>query len=220
LAPPEPPASAATTARSVEARRLAQAERASHCPVQGKTAFQFAMEKNDEQRGEPIYIGNAGLVLTNPFLPHLFQTLDLLTKDDDGRPRLRSDALSRAVHLLQYLVDDRTSAPELLLVLNKILCGVPTQTPVAQAIAPTDDEQALCQRLLGSMIANWTIIANTSIACLRETFLQREGMLQRTADGWKLRVDRKTVDVLVDQIPWSISTTYHPWMPQPLLVTW
>jgi hypothetical protein len=58
------------------------------------------------------------------------------------------------------------------------------------------------------------------MAGLRETFLQREGKLQRTHDGWKLRVQRKTLDVLVDQIPWSISVVFHAWMPQPIHVTW
>jgi hypothetical protein len=33
-------------------------------------------------------------------------------------------------------------------------------------------------------------------------------------------VQRKTLDVLVDQIPWSVSVVYHRWMAQPLYVTW
>lgn len=185
-----------------------------------KTAFSL-VEEDEVKTGEPIYIGNAGLILTSAFLPHLFQQLGLLGEDDKGRPHLRDrDAVSRAVHLLQYLVDGRTSAPEPLLVLNKILCGVPTQIPVSREIEPTDDERKLCDFLLRSMIANWKTIADTSVAGLRETFLQREGKLQRVDDGWKLRVQRKTVDVLVDQVPWSISVVLHPWMPEPIHVNW
>ncbi|WP_315838836.1 contractile injection system tape measure protein [Bradyrhizobium prioriisuperbiae] len=185
-----------------------------------KTAFSLLAE-DARAGGEPIYIGNAGLVLTSPFLPHLFQKLDLLGQNDKGRPRLRDrQAISRAVHLLQYLVDGRTAAPEPLLVLNKVLCGVPISTPVAREITPTDDETRLCESLLKSMIASWPIIASTSVTGLRETFLQREGKLQRLDDGWKLRVQRKTVDVLVDQVPWSISILFHAWMPEPLHVNW
>ncbi len=55
---------------------------------------------------------------------------------------------------------------------------------------------------------------------LRQTFLQREGKLERGADAWKLRVQRKTVDVLVDQVPWSLSVVFHPWMREPVHVTW
>ena len=179
------------------------------------------MDDEDDLISKPIYINNAGLVLTSPFLPHLFQALDMLHQDETGDTRLRdSKAVSHAVHLLQYLVDGRTEAPEPLLVLNKIMCGVPTATPVEHAIEATEQERELCERLLKSMIANWKIISNTSIAGLRETFLQREGKLERTPDGWKLRVQRKTLDVLVDQIPWSISVVDHKWMPQSLYVNW
>lgn len=170
---------------------------------------------------ETLYIDNAGLVLTGPFIPRLFESLDLLGADEKGVPRLRDrDAASRAVHMLQYLVDGRTDAPEPQLVLNKILCGLGTSTPVAGEIELTERERETCGQLLKSMIANWKAIENTSVAGLRETFLRREGRLERTGAGWKLKVQRKTLDVLVDQIPWSISVLRQRWMPQPLYVTW
>jgi hypothetical protein len=181
-----------------------------------------AGNKEDDLNPETIYIGNAGLVLTSPFLPRLFETLGLLSEDEQGRARLRDkEAVSRAVHLLQYLVNGSTSTPEPSLVLNKIMCGVPTDTPVERAIELTEEEREVCERLLKTIIANWKVIENTSIAGLQETFLQREGRLESTPDeDWKLMVQRKTLDVLVDQIPWSISIVHHRWMPQPLLVTW
>ena len=189
-------------------------------PLTSKTAFSL-VEDDDRARGDPIYIGNAGLVLASPFLPHLFRELDWLDVDDRKRPRLRDrDAISRAVHLLQYLVDGRSAAPEPLLVLNKILCGVPTATPVARAIVMTDQERRLGDFLLRSMLDNWSVLRGTSVAGLRETFLQREGKLQRVDDGWKLRVQRRTLDVLIDQVPWSISILLAPWMPAPVHVTW
>jgi hypothetical protein len=170
---------------------------------------------------ETLYIDNAGLVLTGPFIPRLFESLDLLGVDEKGVPRLRDrEAASRAVHLLQYLVDGRTDAPEPQLVLNKILCGLGTATPIASKIELTERERETCGQLLKSMIANWKIIENTSVVGLQETFLRREGRLERTGAGWKLKVQRKTLDVLVDQIPWSISVLRQRWMPQPLYVTW
>jgi hypothetical protein len=170
---------------------------------------------------ETIYIGNAGLVLTSPFLPHLFETLDLLGEDEQGQTRLRDkEAVSRAVHLLQYLVNGSTSTPEPSLALNKIICGVATSTPIEREIELTEQERELCERLLKSMIANWKIIENISIAGLRETFLRREGKLVGAPEGWKLRVQRKTLDVLVDQIPWSIAVVFHNWMSQSLYVNW
>jgi hypothetical protein len=173
------------------------------------------------EQGEPLYVDNAGLVLAGAFLPHLFKTLELLGEDADGKVRLRdAEAASRAVHLLQYLVDGGIVSPEPGLAVNKILCGVPLEAPIELGITPTDRELEVCDTLLRSMLANWKALASTSVAGLRETFLQREGRLERSSGEWKLRVQRKTVDVLVDEVPWSLSVIFHRWMPQPLQVTW
>ncbi|WP_163869105.1 contractile injection system tape measure protein [Myxococcus eversor] len=204
-----------TTTRPDSRRSSTPRSRPSKNP--GRTAFRLGEEKHG---GTPIYIDNAGLVLASPFLPHLFRELGLSRVDDTGKTHLDPEPATRAVHLLQYLVDGRTSAPEPLLVLNKILCGLSVPTPVPSGIDLTEREQSLCDRLLKALIANWTIIANTSVAGLRETFLQREGRLEQLDDRWKLQVQRKTLDVLVDQVPWSISILTHPWMPQPLYVSW
>ncbi|MEJ1968740.1 MAG: contractile injection system tape measure protein [Rhizomicrobium sp.] len=190
-----------------------------HPPIRGKTTF--GRDGETVRRGEPIYIANAGLILTGPFLPHLFATLKLTARNDKGRLQLRDrDAVSRAVHLLQYLVDGRSDAPEALLVLNKILCGQMPEVPVARAVELTEEERALADSLLKAMLQNWTAIRNTSVAGLRETFLQREGKLERGPDGWKLTVQRKTLDVLVDRVPWTISMVYLDWMPEAVSVTW
>jgi hypothetical protein len=170
--------------------------------------------------GEPIYVVNAGLVMTNPFLPRWFQALDMLEDVEPGKTRLRPDRLSRAVHLLQYLVDRSAETPEPMLCLNKLLCGAPLAAPVERRIELTENEIKTCQKLLRSVLANWKILSGTSIEGLQQTFLQREGRLERTSDGWRLFVQRKTVDVLLDQIPWSISTVFHSWMREPIFVTW
>jgi hypothetical protein len=189
-------------------------------PRENRATTAFRLE-SDDIAGEPIYIGNAGLVLANPFLPHLFDTLGLLRRDEAGKPRLRDEAAaSRAVHLLQYLVDGRTDRPEPLLVLNKIICGMPVAAPVEREIEVTELERETCDTLLRSIVENWPILRNTSIAGLQETFLQREGKLTYGEAGWRLQVQRKTLDVLVDQVPWSIGVVFHAWMPGALHVTW
>lgn len=166
-----------------------------------------------------ISIDNAGLILTAPFLPAFFGALGMLQQEDTMQLSDRQVA-PRAVHLLQYLVDARTSAPEPLLALNKILCGLAVTAQIDKAIDITDQERALSVNLLKSMIANWKALSGTSMAGLRETFLQREGRLTQSADAWELKVQRKTLDVLVDQIPWNISKVLHRWMKQPIHVSW
>jgi hypothetical protein len=189
-------------------------------PIRARTAFRLGADDDAALKGEPIYIGNAGLVLANPFLPRLFDALGLMESGEDGKWRLRGSAASRGVHLLQYLVDGRTDRPEPVLVLNKLLCGLPISTPIERDIEPSDTEREICDTLLRSMIENWPIVRGTSVAGLRETFLQRDGKLTLTEGGWRLQVQRKTLDVLVDQVPWSIGIVFHPWMPGALHVTW
>ncbi len=174
-----------------------------------------------ENIGNLLYIGNAGLVLFNPFLPRFFDELGVLQEDAEGKPRIiGSENLSRAVHLLQHLVDERCDRPEHELVLNKLLCGAAPSVPITASILPSEEELALCAKVTAGVLANWASIRNTSPAGLRETFLQREGRLSHGDNGWALCVQRKTVDVLVDQIPWSFAVIYQRWMTEALHVTW
>jgi len=165
---------------------------------------------------EPLYVKNAGLALTAAFLSRLFSMLDM-TSEQGWKD---TASAMRAPHLLQWLVDERTSAPEPELVLNKVLCGLALTAPIEASIEMTEYEKDACTRLLKAMIANWTVISQTSVKGLRETFLQRDGKLQAEIDRWNLNVQRKTVDVLVDQIPWGISLLHPVWMALPLHVTW
>tara|TARA_R110001599_G_scaffold253766_1_gene454092 strand:- start:22409 stop:28252 length:5844 start_codon:yes stop_codon:yes gene_type:complete len=178
-------------------------------------------QEAEEDMSEPVYIANAGLVLVNPFLPTFLERLDLLRIDGEGKPRIEpGHAASRAVHLLQYLVTGQTATPEPLLFLNKIICGLPTGTPVASAIEPDPGDIEICDGLLAGILENWSALHGTSIDGLRETFLQREGRLDYLDQKWTLVVQRKTLDILKDQVPWNTSVIYHPWMHDAIHVTW
>lgn len=191
-----------------------------------RTASGAGDDDDEDQPGMPpdsddaIFIGNAGLILFGPYLPTLFERLGLLSETDKGPRMVDAEAMSRGVHLLQYLVDGRCDRPEPELVLNKLLCGLPSAQPVAAAIEPSEADRAICDGLISAVIANWPILGNSSPAALRETFLQREGRLSHGTDRWNLVVQRKTVDVLVDQVPWSIAMVYHRWMGEAVHVTW
>lgn len=171
--------------------------------------------------GSRLYVGNAGLVLLNPFLPRLFDQLGVLTTEADGKRRITgTDAASRAVHILQFIADERCDAPEPELALNKLLCGLPLATPIAPSLTLSDADHALCASLLQGVLGQWPVLSNTSPAGLRETFFQRDGRLERGEGRWTLTVSRRTLDVLVDQIPWSFALLLHGWMPEPIHVDW
>lgn len=170
---------------------------------------------------QSILITNAGLVLCNPYLPKLFERLGMLRTGDDGHSSwLDTATASRAVYLLQYLVDGQTSAPENTLALNKVMCGFAPNMPIDAHVDLTESERAMCDSLLHAMIMNWPAVSNISVAALRETFLQREGNLEHNEGSWQLNVPRKTIDVMVDQIPWNTSLIRFDWMSDPIHVTW
>jgi hypothetical protein len=170
---------------------------------------------------EPIVVANAGLVLAGPYLPQLFDRLGLMHRDEAGKLGWRSiREAERGVHLVQYLVDGRGDAPEPMLPLNKVLCGLDPSWPTGGRSEMTDEEREICDSLLRAIIANWPMLSGSSVAALRETFLQREGRLTRTDQGWKLDVERKVLDVLLESVPWSYSMILHPWMPAPMSVAW
>jgi hypothetical protein len=97
------------------------------------------------------------------------------------------------------------------LVLEKILCGVPVGETIDTSIILTKEEMAEGELLLQSVIEHWSVLKNTSVNGLRESFLKRDGLLTCKDNGWLLQVERKTLDVLVDNIPWGFSTVLLPW---------
>lgn len=163
-----------------------------------------------------IYIQNAGLILTSPFLPRLFAMAGLL-KDNRFRD---PDAAERGIHLLQYTVDETIYPPEHLLPLNKIICGLEPATPIRKEIELNAVERSAADGLLRAIIAHWQVLGHTSIQGLRETFLQREGRLQYTERGWRLLVQNGPFDMLLDRLPWSFHVTRHPWMDTTIYVEW
>jgi hypothetical protein len=201
--------------------RTTAAPRPAPTPVAADKAEPPPDKPLPEAPGHAIFIGNAGLVLLNPYLPALFERLGLLTQGEDGKPQIVGiEAQSRAVHLLQYMADERLDAPEPELALNKLLSGVAIAEPIEPGIVPKPEDLETCDSLLGAVIGNWPIIKNTSLTGLRETFLRREGRLLRGEAKWDLQVQRKGLDVLVDQVPWTFSLIYHRWMADPVHVTW
>jgi len=55
---------------------------------------------------------------------------------------------------------------------------------------------------------------------LRESFLKRDGILTQKENGWLLQVERKTLDILIDSIPWGYSTVSFSWNEYLIFVEW
>lgn len=181
------------------------------------------LEQNELQRNkerfndsDELYLANAGLIIFWPFLARLFETLDLVQAQEFKDV----ESAERAVHLLQYLVDEPSETAEHLLPLNKLLCGLDLVEPVSASIDISEQEKAECEKLLTAVIQHWTALKNTSIDGLRKAFLQREAILRIRDGGWLLQVERVTHDILLDNIPWSIRMVKLPWMENMIYVEW
>ncbi len=158
----------------------------------------------------------SGLVLFNPYLMKYFEMLELV----EGNAFKNEEAAKRAVLLLHYLAMGESSAEEYLLVFNKILCGLPVTTPVPQSIELTEQEKEVTDSLWQGFIQNWPKLKSSSPEAIRETFLQRPGVLREMDDRWELTVDRKTQDILMDNIPWNFRLVKYPWMEKRVTVEW
>ncbi len=163
-----------------------------------------------------LYVKTSGVVILYPFLQLFFEELGWVK----AKSFLSETFLHRAVLILYYLSTGQTQAAEYDLVLEKILCGMPLEDPIPQQLEITEQEKAECEQLLHAVINNWPPLKNTTIEGLRTTFLQREGRLDLSETGWSLYVEKKTVDILFDKMPWGFSIVKLPWMKNILSVEW
>jgi hypothetical protein len=166
---------------------------------------------------DDIAVTNAGLVILHPFLKYFFQGLELL---DNAWQFTDPDNAYRAVHLLQYLVTGQQASPEYELPLNKILCGLDLAEPVPEEQELTGEQIGECHNLLQVVLQQWQALKTRKTEALRETFLKRNGVLVKGAQGWILKVERNSFDVLLDKLPWPLSLVSLPWAPQLLSVEW
>ena len=167
---------------------------------------------------EPVdsNINNSGLIILWPYLAAFFTGLELV-KDEAF---INEEAAHRAVHILQYIVTEAEETPEHELMLNKLLCGLEVTAPIPQSYSLSDTEKEECRNLLQVIVDRWTVLKTTSVETLRETFLRKEGILTKEDKGWVLKVERNTIDMLMDKLPWAISIVSLPWNREIIYTEW
>ncbi|MCP4117492.1 MAG: hypothetical protein GY737_19280 [Desulfobacteraceae bacterium] len=164
-----------------------------------------------------FHIHNAGMVLLAPFFPSVFRDLNYVNEENqfvDDKTKIR------AIHFTQFLVTGKNFPAESDLVLNKILCGLEPEEPLERFLSLDEKERDVAMDLLLSAIGHWKALKKTSAPVFRNTFLRHFGILDSRDESWRLRVERTTIDVLIDSLPWTISVIKHPWMHKPVMVEW
>jgi len=178
--------------------------------------YSAADDLSSKAASDAVYIENAGQVLLWPYLKHYFSALKVIKNDCFMAETERM----RAVHLLQYLATGQQKSPEYQLLLNKILCGWPVAQALDDGIILSKAEELESEQLLLTLVSHWSALKNTSIEGLRSSFMQRNGKLMQTESGWRLSIERTAHDILLEQLPWTLSIIRLSWMDQPLFVDW
>lgn len=184
----------------------------------GNGSVKVNSEKVNEElmSGREIFIANSGLCLLTPWLHSFFKETGLVIENrfvDEWKQQ-------HAVFLLNYLVTQKEDATEDLLILPKLLCEWPLQMPIINSFEITEQEKIECDDLLNSVIQNWEVLKNTSIAGLRESFLQRPGKLTDNEDQFVLQPEQQSIDLLLEYIPWTFRFIRLPWMKKAIKVDW
>ncbi len=170
-------------------------------------------------KGQPeelLYINNAGLVLLNPFFQTAFENYGWWV---DGQFK-DSSAREDAMWFVQLVGSHDPVESEADLILAKILVGMPLEEPVR--LTPNLPEEMVNEtdELVQAAVGYWSKLGQLSAADFRAAFVRREGRLKASGEGWQLKVDRQTLDILMEYLPWSIGVVRLPWMEHLLVVDW
>ncbi len=168
-----------------------------------------------------LALRSAGLILLHPYLPRLFSTLGWIRADHPSGEPFPWAELPRAAALLNWLATGRDEPHEFEIGTAKLLLGLGPDDalPVAGGLLG-DAEREEGEALLGAVVQHWSALGNTSIDGLRLSFLQRGGLLYPAADGWLLRPQIESFDMLLDRLPWGIAIVRLPWMRRTLHTEW
>jgi hypothetical protein len=170
----------------------------------------------NKQAPNSIDIGNAGLILLAPFLSLFFTKMGLLSNGTFNSLR----TTIKATQLLHYLLYGTTRTPEDLLFFNKILCGLPLNTPIPQKIIITKNIKTECHSLLIHVIEQWGTLKNISAESFVHSFLKRNAILTKNNNGWLLKVENNAFDILLDTLPFHVNFIKFTWNDYLITTEW
>ena len=92
--------------------------------------------------------------------------------------------------------------------------------PIQKQSLLTDLIKNEANELLIEVVRHWPALKNTSADGLRQMFIQRDGKLFQEDDKYKLIVERKAQDVLLESLSWNIAVIKLPWISNILFTEW
>jgi len=162
-------------------------------------------------------VENAGLIITHPFLKPLFENLQLI---EGGQFDSYFNQEKAAVYL-HYLVFNQLPVDQSSIALNKIICGIPLEKAIDFSQFQFSTAEIFeAATLKEAIISHWAVLKNTSNESFTASYLQRNGVLNFKDGVWTLAIERKAIDILLNQLPWELSIIRFPWSKNLLQVSW
>lgn len=186
-------------------------------PINSDSSVSFEQQYPAQKPLEKIHILNAGLVLFHPFFVPLFSDFNWINEENKF---VDLKAQQKAILFLQFITNGKSRQAEHALVLNKILCNWPIHLPLYTSCNFSLKEKQAAIELLESLKEYWSVLKNTSLRGLIESFVLRPGVIQKNASGFLLQVERKTIDILMDSLPFGINTIKLPWNEDIIYTEW
>jgi hypothetical protein len=177
-----------------------------------------ATQTQPEEELYPLLVQHSGMILLHPFLPKLLENVGIT---DPASRRLNGFALPRAAAILHFLATGHEEIFEYELGFIKIMLGLQPTTalPAGEGLLTQSDREE-AETVLQAAISHWQALKNTSIKGLRSSFLLRQGLVREVENGWRLSVERRPFDMLLDQLPWGIGIVKLPWMSRAIFTEW
>ena len=192
--------------------------------IEGKPVIPNAFQQLQETKTEPFLekdndqtgVQNAGLILLHPFLKQFFTATGIVGKQGALTP----ENVDLAVQSLHFLATGNEDVFEGNLIMEKFLCGVPLKMPVQKMSLLSESIKNEANELLSVVVRNWPALKNTSADGLRQMFIQRDGILVQEDSKYRLIVERKAQDVLLEKLNWNIAVIQLPWISKLLFTEW
>jgi len=178
----------------------------------------FAEASESTETENSIEISNAGLVLILSFLSRFFDNIGIAK----NREFISETEQHYAVYLLHYIATGSLDLPqEHELFFEKLICGVDVNDILKPCASLEKSHLLEVDELLIAVIENWKALKTSSTHTLQTAFLQRPGyLIQRDNGAWSLHIERQTIDILLDKIPWTISISRLPYSNLMIYTEW
>ncbi|NLC86293.1 MAG: hypothetical protein GX680_05035 [Bacteroidales bacterium] len=128
--------------------------------------------------------------------------------------------MSTAIQALHFLATGKANFFEGNLILEKYICGTPLKVTVERECLLSEKIKDEAINMLREVIRQWPELKNSTIDDLRELFIQRNGKLIKKGSKYKIIVERKVQDLLLEKLSWNISAVNFPWRKDVLFVDW